>query len=130
MKRIFGVLVLLVVVAAVAQGATFVIYYDDQDAATIAGNLTRADLTTEERQIAQKVWNGGMKDWATAPFALSPFCDDPNTFPVTSHRIVITAQGLTKEDLAAVLTSVGTRLGPGLGGYLTTLALDVLQCSE
>lgn len=107
----------------------FAIFYDDQDASVIAGTISRNDLTTQERQTAQKIWNGGMKNWATAPFALSP-CDDPNTFPVTSHRVVIDSPGITKQTLVDLLNSVATHIGlPQPGGYLTTLALDVAQCA-
>jgi hypothetical protein len=105
----------------------FAIFYNDQDTAVLAGTVSRGDLTNQERQFAQKCWNGGLRDWATAPFALST-CDDPSTFPVTSHRVVISAQGVTKQQFADFLRNLGTRLGDAVGGYLTTLALDVEQC--
>ena len=107
----------------------FAIYYNDEDASTISGSLNRSDLTQAEAQMARKIWNGGLKNWSTAPFSLCT-CDDPNTYPVTSRRIVIDAQGVVKQDLVNLLNSIGNRLGPGIGGYLTTLALDVQRCAD
>jgi len=107
----------------------FAIYYNDEDASTLAGAVNRSDLTNAEKQTAGKIWNGGLKNWATAPLALSP-CDDPNTNPVTSHRVVVNAVGVTRQDLISLLNSIGARVGGANGGYLTTLALDVEQCGE
>lgn len=108
----------------------FAIFYDDSDAQAIAGALTRADLTNAERQQAQKFWNGGLKDWQTAPFGLSP-CADASVAPAnSSRRLVISAVGLTKQDFVNLLNTIGTRVGGTVGGYLTTLALDVAQCGQ
>lgn len=106
---------------------SFAVFYNDQDAATIAGNIQRSDLTTAEKQMATKVWNGGLKNWASAPLGLSP-CDDP-LLPSDAKRIIISAQGVTKQDLVDLLNSIASHIGlPQPGGYLTTLALDVAQC--
>lgn len=107
----------------------FAIFYQDEDAAVIAGNLTRSDLTNAERQVAQKMWNGGMKNWATAPFGLSP-CADPVVAPPNSSRmVVIDGQGLTKQMLVDLMNSIANRIGlPQPGGYLQTLAIDVAEC--
>lgn len=108
--------------------STFKVWYVDEDANVISGNLNRSDLTQTEKTLAQKIWNGGMKNWASAPFGLSP-CDDPNS-PVTSHEVTITASNVTLADFSTLLNSIGTRLGTAAGGYLTSLAADVAQCGQ
>ena len=108
--------------------ADFAFFFNDEDAAVIAGNLNRNDLTTQERQTAQKMWNGGVKDWGTAPVALSP-CDDPN-LPFSSKRIVVSGQNLTKQQLVDLLLSIASHIGlPQPGGYLIALANDIDQCA-
>jgi len=106
----------------------FTIYYNDEDAQAIANGVNRSDLTNTEKQLALKCWNGGLKNWATAPFGLSP-CADPLVAPAnSSRRLVIDAVGVTKQDFANLLNTIGTRVGGIVGGYLTTLALDVTNC--
>lgn len=107
----------------------FAIFYNDEDAATIAGSLSRSDLTNAERQTAQKYWNGGIKDWATAPVARSACDTDPNV-PFDGKRIIINGPGLTKQGLADLLNSIAVHVGlPHPGGYLQALAQDVLDCA-
>lgn len=128
MRALLFAVLLLIGGSAMAQ---FAIYYVDEDYSTLSGAVNRNDLTTQEKQTATKIWNGGLKNWATAPFALSPTCDDPNTFPVTSRRVVINATGVTKQTMVDFLTSIAARVGanPGPGGYLLALAADVSQCA-
>lgn len=121
--RLFGLIVL-----ATNSYARFEIFYDDQDASVIAGSLLRSDLSQTEKQMATKIWNGGMKNWASQPAALSP-CDDP-TLPYDAHGIIIDVQGVTKQDMVNLLNSIALHTGfPQPGGYLQTLALDLQQCA-
>lgn len=124
----FTLAALLALVCPFATSSTFVLFYDDQDSATISGQVNRSDLTNAEKNLATKLWNGGLKNWATAPFALSPTCDDPNTVPVTSHAITITAANTTLQDVVDLLNGLGTRLANKTGEYLIALANDVAAC--
>lgn len=130
MKKLLATALLLWSFSAIAQSGgnlTFAVFYNDEDASTIAGALNRSDLTNAQRQTAQKYWNGGIKNWASGVVTLSP-CDDPNV-PFDGKLIVITGPGLTKQGLADLLNSVAVNVGlPHPGGYLTALANDVLQC--
>lgn len=105
----------------------FAIWYNDEDASKIAGAVSRSDLTTQERQYANRLWNAGLKDWATAPVTLSP-CDDP-TLPFDGKQIVIDGAQVSKQDTINWLRSIGNRLGNDTGDYLLSLALDVEQCA-
>jgi hypothetical protein len=106
----------------------FAIFYNDEDLATIQGSIQRSDLTNPEKQTAQKLWNAGLKNWAVAPMGLSP-CSDP-VVAWDSRRVVIDGPGLTVQTVVDLLNSIASHIGlPQPGGYLTSLALDVAQCS-
>jgi hypothetical protein len=47
----------------------FAIFYNREDLTPIAAEVGRADIPPGDKQIAQKLWNGGLKNWNTAPLA-------------------------------------------------------------
>jgi len=48
--------------------ARFAMLYNIEDASKIAAWAATVDgLQTQDRQYAQRLWNGGMSGWATAP---------------------------------------------------------------
>jgi len=50
--------------------ATFAIFYKEQDLTAIAAWATSPDLITgAERNYANRLWNGGLNQWASAPQA-------------------------------------------------------------
>ena len=49
--------------------ATFALMYQREDLQAIADQAVNPGLTAQERQYAQRLWNGGLKDWQTAPTA-------------------------------------------------------------
>lgn len=113
----------------------FAIFYEHGDLAPIVANVQAAGLgsysqflTNSERQLAQRAWNGGLKDWATAPIAQAP-CEqpDPNT---TTRRVVVTAQNVTLAEFRALLYKVAASAGATAEmQYLRALADDMGGCA-
>jgi hypothetical protein len=101
----------------------FALFYNRQDASQIAAEITRSDLSTSDKNLAQKLWNGGLKNWSSAPVAPvnSPYFgegvpDNPTLM------IVVNAVGVSKQNLIDWLN----RLAPTSGCYyLGAIAADV-----
>jgi len=73
--------------------ATFAIIYSRQDLTAIAAEATNPGLSSGERQTANRFWNGGLKAWASAPYAGDanacveiPF--DPSGDPAYADKVV------------------------------------------
>ncbi len=49
--------------------ATFALFYNRFDVAQIVAEVSNPGLTAQERNTANRYWNGGIKDWAAAPQA-------------------------------------------------------------
>lgn len=49
--------------------ATFALFYKPEDITAIAAWATNTNLTSQERQYANRLWNAGLKDWSIAPQA-------------------------------------------------------------
>jgi len=49
--------------------ATFALFYKRQDVTAIAAEVSNPGLTPQEKNTANRYWNGGLKDWSTAPQA-------------------------------------------------------------
>ena len=47
----------------------FAIFYNREDLTPIAAELTRQDLSNNDRRFAQAIWQGGASGWNTAPLA-------------------------------------------------------------
>lgn len=101
----------------------FALFYNHADASMIAAEATRTDLSSTDKTFAQKLWNGGLKNWSTAqpapqgsPYFGEGLPDDPTLM------IVVSAAGVTKQGLIDWLN----RLAPTSGcQYLGAIATDV-----
>lgn len=49
--------------------ATFAMFYTREDMTAIAAEVSNPGLTAQEKNIANRYWNGGIRDWASAPQA-------------------------------------------------------------
>lgn len=108
---------------------TFACFYNVQDITPIVANVNNPNLasfglTSAERQVAARVWNGGLKDWAVAPYTM--------TDPVNAWRalgdadcrtIVVNAQGVTLQMFRDLLYSVAAKV-PG-AAYMKSIADDL-----
>lgn len=112
--------------------STFAIYYNLEDFSTLAGSVTNPGLTGADRALAAKFWNGGLKDWASAPLAKSK-CDDPN-LPSDARRCIINGGNNNMADLVALGRRIADALlggnQPGQGGYLYALCADIESCGD
>jgi len=101
----------------------FAIFYEPSDISQIAGSLNAATLPTALKNEGRKYWNGGLKNWATAPIGHAP---GDNACPLC-RVVVIDAPGLTLAGLIALCNAVGAFIGSGTvaGHYLEKLAVDM-----
>jgi len=69
----------------------FAIFYNDEDLPVlerVAVDRQSLSMTNTDKQTALAFWNGGLKDWRSAPIEQSPF---EGFIPTnTARRIVIT----------------------------------------
>lgn len=101
----------------------FALFYNRQDASMLAAEATRSDLSTTDKNYAQKLWNGGVKNWSSAPLAPanSPFFGEGGADNPTL-MVVVSSSGVTKQSLVDWLR----KLAPTSGCYyLAGLADDV-----
>ena len=80
--------------------ATFALFYQREDLTALAAEATNPGLTPSERQYAQRLWNAGLKDWASSPTApdeyacvLIPF--DPTGQPGYAGKTITNMGGGT-----------------------------------
>jgi len=68
-------------------------FYKREDWSAIAAEATNPGLTPQERQYANKLWQGGVNGWASAPEAADQFkcvtVPGPNP-PVVGAGVVVT----------------------------------------
>jgi len=99
----------------------FALLYELSDLNWIGGSTNAAAslqaLTPGDRNLARKYWNGGIKDWATAP----PYTGEPLTCPLC--RILVVNFG-TVAELVGLLHRIADALG-GDALYLHAIANDV-----
>lgn len=112
----------------------YAIFYNHQDLTAIAANVnaTLANdydqfLTSQERntckQTFQRVWNGGLNGWSTAPLAGAL---DPNGgLGGDSTIIVVSGQQVSKADMLAALRIIGTKVPNAL--YMLAIADDLTR---
>jgi len=97
---------------------SFAIFYNDEDLPFLARVRTEA-ISSADRTLALKYWNGGLKNWASCPIAQSPY---EQVIPTnTARRIVITYGTLA--EFRALLYRVALAV-PALS-YLRALADDM-----
>jgi len=99
----------------------FAIFYELEDLSSIAGSITASSLPPHLRSTINKYWNGGVKDWATAPVGQSPA--DPPGACTLCRTLVITYGNLA--EFRQLLRDVATALGTPSAMYLIALARDM-----
>lgn len=129
--------------------ATFALFYNRADVAALVAEVSNPGLTAQERNIANRYWNGGMRDWSSAPQApqqvpyacvVVPFnptgqvepwktiTDNGNgTWTVCDPQmtaIVVSGTQVSKAGLVTFLRQIGQKYLPGTA-YLLGLADDI-----
>jgi len=102
----------------------FAIFFEPEDASQIAGSINAATLPVTIRNEARKYWNGGLKDWATAPVGTFP--GDEASCPLC-RTLIIDGPGLTLAGLRQVMLDIAAFLGTDAGWYLATLSREMGQ---
>jgi len=102
----------------------FAIFYEPEDASQIAGSVNAATLPVVLKNEARKYWNGGIKNWATAP--LGTFPGDEASCPLC-RVVVISGAGLTLAGLIQLCLDIAAFIGGSSGNYLVKLANDMMQ---
>ena len=117
MKKLLIAFVLSLALFSQQAFADYAIFYEHQDLTEIAANVqaTLAGsydqfLTTQEKnfckQTFQKHWNGGLKNWATAPQApIEKQEGDP-----LMTIVVVSGNGVFLQDLRTALYLLGQRV--------------------
>ena len=126
---------------------TFMLPYDRSDLAALEDGANNPGLTPSERQYGQRLWNGGLSTWRTAPTASDlyacvdiPF--DPTGDPIFATKtitnlgngrwrvcdpnilqVVISGNQVSKAQTVTWLRLIGGKY-PSLS-YLASLANDV-----
>lgn len=72
---------------------TFALFYQREDLTAIAAEATNPGLTPSERNYATRLWNGGLKDWASAPTAPDKYACveipfDPTGQPAYANKTI------------------------------------------
>jgi hypothetical protein len=107
----------------------FAIFYELSDLSSLAGTLQAAGLSNTLKNRARPFWNGGLKDWATAPVGAAP----GDTSCPLCHRCVINSSGTLAEfrqlcyDVADFLIAAGNTSSDVI--YLRALADDMAGVS-
>jgi hypothetical protein len=106
---------------------TFAVLYNRQDLAAIAADATNPGLSSSDRNEANRYWNGGLRDWSTAPVApveyrcvtngSGTFCDDD------MRVVVVSGAQVSKAGLVTLLRRIGTTYPGAL--YMQAIADDV-----
>jgi len=101
----------------------FAIFYEPEDVATITGSINAGTLPQNLKTTARKYWNGGLKDWATAPLGHAP---TDNSCPLC-RIVVIDGAQCTLAEFRQLLLDVGAFLGNATvaGDYLVALSVDM-----
>lgn len=102
----------------------FAIFYDPSDASQIAGSVNANTLPTAMKNLARKYWNGGLKNWATAPLGGSPD-DPPSEWGSGSRIIVVDGAGCTLAEFRQLLLDIAAFLGTEDARYLIALSEDM-----
>ena len=103
----------------------FAIFFEPEDASQIAGSVNAATLPTALRNEGRKYWNGGLKNWATAPVGAPP----GDTSCPLCRTLVMDGPGLTLAAFIALCQQIGAFIGSGTvaGHYLEKLAVEMAQ---
>lgn len=101
----------------------FAIFYDDSDLQVIqkSSQDLSITITQADRNLALRYWNGGLKNWQSAPFAQSPF--EELMVGNTARLIVISGPNLSLLDFRNLLYRIAA--DNSSASYLKSLADDM-----
>jgi len=99
----------------------FAIFYELEDLSEIVGSLNASSLPPQMRSTINHYWNGGVKNWDTAPMGQSPY--DPPGACNLCRTLVITYGNLA--EFRQLLVDVANTLGTVQARYLLSLAADM-----
>ncbi len=99
----------------------FAIFYNREDATRIAAEFSRSDLKGQDKSLASAVWNGGLKNWNSAPFASSDANAAPHADGDPDCRFIVVT-GVALADFIAFLRRMSANAG---AEYLAALADDM-----
>lgn len=100
----------------------FALFYNREDLTPIAAEIGRADLTGADRQLANRVWNGGGRDWNTAPLAPPEMRAREGDADL---RILVIDSTVTLTQFRDFLYRMAASVGSVGGAYLAALADDM-----
>ena len=105
----------------------FAIFYNDEDLPFLeAARGQNVVISSADKNLLTKVWNGGLKNWRSAPIAQSPF---EQVIPTNTARMVVVTSTVSLADFRAALyrlAAANPLIGPpGEEGYLKALADDM-----
>ena len=103
----------------------FAIFYEFADASALAGTLNAGALPNAIKNEARRYWNGGLKDWSSAPVGQSPF-DPPGA--CTQCRTIVITYG-TLAGFRQLCYDAANALGTEAARYLIALADDMAGVS-
>jgi len=108
----------------------FAIFYELSDLSSIVANAGQgsailASLTPQQRQIAQRCWNGGLSGWQTAPVGQSP-ADPPGSCNLCRRLVIDTTPAVTLQQFRDLLYAIAANFGNGPEvQYIKALADDM-----
>lgn len=101
----------------------YAIFYDFQDLTPFTALIQNNQLTNQERQLANKIWQGGLSNWAD-PANLVGAADPHSGGDPDCRRIIISYNGASLADLINLCRTVGNRVPGAI--FLDAIASDLL----
>lgn len=99
--------------------ATVTLSYNRQDFTPLVAEFSRNDLDQEDRQFANAVWNGGLKNWSSAP----PCTPELALGDADCRTVSVSGNLITKQTIIDFLRKYGARPG---AQYLLAIADDMV----
>lgn len=99
----------------------FAIFYELEDLSSIAGSIQASSLPQQMKGTINHYWQGGVKNWDTAPVGQSP-SDPPGACPAC--RTLVVTYG-TLAEFRQLLLDVAAALGTDAARYLIALSQDM-----
>ena len=103
---------------------SFALFYNRQDASQVAAEVGRPDLSAGDRTLANALWNGGFKNWATAAVAPSnsPYFGEGVAAGNPTLIFICTSNSITKAQLVNLLNRLAAT---SASYYLANIAADI-----
>ena len=108
---------------------TFAIFYNRQDLTPLAAEVSNPNLaiSNQDKNLASKIWNGGLSGWSVAPFSIRAGADPREVAAAGGdtdcRTVVISASNVAVADMAGLLQRIGTQPG---AAYMVNIADDIV----